>query len=323
VQANPKDTLLGATLASAYEASGALGKAITLIEREIQDNPLSGALNYRVGMLRLKLSDFAGAMASFKRAQELQPNAIEPKVAVASTLFTSGKKLEALAAAQLLLNEAPASAVGPSLLGDFLAADGKHAESLAQYRRAFELAKNPSTAYKLYRSLHLNQQADAARAHLRAWWPASKPSDVATMIGASEILLERKDWKEAAAVLNEVLKVNPRSTAALNNAAIAVHQLKEPKALQLAERAFQIEPQNYAVMDTYGWILVEQDRLDDGLKLLKGAAAKAPKSAGVRLHLAQAFAKAGDKKQAQVEAQNALKNNPDPEMKAQAERLLN
>jgi cellulose synthase operon protein C len=323
VQANPKDTTLGATLASAYEASGALGKAITLVEREIQDNPLSGALNYRVGMLRLKLSDYSGAMNSFKRAQELQPSAMEPKVAIASTLFSAGKKAEAFAAAKTIHAEAPTNAVGPSLMGDFLAADGKQAESLGAYRKAFELAKNPSTAYKLYKSLHLNQQADAARTHLRAWWPASKPSDVATMIGASEILLERKDWKEAAAVLNEVLKVNPRSTAALNNAAIAVHNLKEPKALQLAERAFQIEPQNYAIMDTYGWILVEQDRLDDGLKLLKAAAVKAPKSPGVRLHLAQAFAKSGDKKQAQLEAQNALMNNPGADVKAQAERLLN
>jgi tetratricopeptide (TPR) repeat protein len=284
---------------------------------------LSGVLNYRVGVLRMRLRDFAGALTSFKRAQELQPSAVEPKVAIASALFSSGSRAEAFAAAKTLAEQNPKSAVGSSLLGDFFEADGKAAESLAAYQRAFSLSKSPATAFKVYRALHANQRADEARSHLRAWWPASQPSDVATMISASDILLDKQDWKEAAAVLNEVLKVNPRSAAALNNAAIAVHQLKEPKALQLAERAYQLEPQNYAVLDTYGWVLVEQGRVDEGLKLLRVAIQKASKSPGIRLHLAQALAKLGDKQQAQAEAKLALQNNPDAQTKAQAERLIN
>jgi cellulose synthase operon protein C len=322
-QAHPKDSGLIEALANAYEKTGAFGKAIPLLEREIQNNTLSGALNYRVGMLRMRIADFNGATASFRRAEELQPNAVEPKVALASALFSMGKRGEAFAAAKAIQAGAPSSAVGPSLLGDFSEADGKAVESLSQYRRAFELAKTPTTAFKLYRSLQINQRGDEARTHLSAWWSKSQPKDVSTMIAASDLLLDRKEWKEAVAVLNEVLKVNPKSPAALNNAAIAVHQLKEPKAIQLAERAYQIEPQNYAVMDTYGWILVEQNRVDEGLKLLKSAAAKAPRSPGVRLHLAQALVKSGDKSQALIEAQNALKNNPDPQTKLLAEKLLN
>jgi putative PEP-CTERM system TPR-repeat lipoprotein len=323
VQSNPKDAALIETLATAYEKTGAYAKAITLLEREIQANTLSGALNYRVGVLRMRLPDFNGALASFKRAEELQPNAIEPKVAIASTLFTAGKRAEAYVMAKALQASTPTSAVGPSLQGDFFDADNKPDEALAQYRRAFEISKNSTTANKLYGALQKAKRSDEAKSHLALWWSASQPKDVATMLAASDLLLDRKEWKETVAVLNEVLKVNPKSPAALNNAAIAVHHLKEPKALQLAQRAYQIEPQNYAIMDTYGWILVEQNQVDEGLKLLKVAALKAPRSPGVRLHLAQAFAKSGDLKSAQAEAQNALKNNPDPDQKLQAERLAN
>ena len=164
-------------------------------------------------------------------------------------------------------------------------------------------------------------QPEEARSHLRAWW-AKNPRDLETLLEASELLLDRRDWKEAAAVLNEVLKLNPKSPAALNNAAIAVHQLKDPRAVQLAARAYELEPGNHAVQDTYGWLLTEQGRVDDGLKLLLSAASQAPRDPGIRLHLAQAYKEKGDSAKARSEAQEALRLNPSPDIKSQADKLL-
>jgi cellulose synthase operon protein C len=308
-------------LASAYEASGAVGKAVQLLEKQLESNSLSSSLNYRIGALRMKLQDKSGAATNFQRAAQLQPNALEPQAALASLSFANGKRAEAIAAAQAMKVSAPKSPFGAVLLGDFLAADGKKSEALAQYKEAYSLQKNAVTAGKIYQSLQANGNATDASQFLRAHWQAF-PTDIAFMLDASEWLVEKKEWKETVAVVNQVLKVNKDNTQALNNAAIAMHQLKEPRAVELAQRAYQLEPNNFAVQDTYGNILLEQGKLEQALPLLKSAMTKAPRNAEVRLHYGQALAKKGDLAAAKEEAKQALQNAPSPEVKAAAEALL-
>ena len=308
-------------LSAAYDLTGDFAKAIALLEKALEVNSASSSLNYQIGSLRLKLADTGGAMRSFERAAQLQPNAIEPKVAIASTLFGSGKKAEAIAATRAIQTEHPTSPIGFALMSQLIGDEGKTAEAVTLMKRAFEMAKIPQIAAGLYRALQMNGDSEEAKTFLRSWW-SKNPTDTAIMIRASEILLEKKDWKEVVAVLNEVLKVDKNSTPALNNAAIALQQLKQNSAITLIERAYQQEPNNAAILDTYGWISVEQGKLDDGLKLLKSASAKAPKNPEIRLHLAQAFAKKGDSQQAQVEAKNALSFNPTPDIQVQANALL-
>jgi putative PEP-CTERM system TPR-repeat lipoprotein len=318
---NAADLAANEALANAYQASGAPGKAIQVLEKQLLTNSLSAALNYRIGSLRLGLQDFAGATKSFERAAQLQPNAIEPKVALAGTLLNSGKRAEAMAAARTIQNANPKNPVGYMLVGDFLSSDNNVAEAQAQYRQAYNLAKNTSTAGKLYSSLILSNKTEEAAQFLRAHWQAN-PSDLSFMLQASELLLTRKDWKETVAVVNQVLKVSKNNTAALNNAAVAMHQLKEVRAVELAQRAYDLEPNNYAIQDTLGFILLEQGKVQEALPLLKSAASKATRSAEIRLHYAQALAKKGDSAAAKQEAAVALQNNPAPDIKAAAEALL-
>jgi putative PEP-CTERM system TPR-repeat lipoprotein len=321
IQTGNADVSVIDALASAYDVSGSVPKAVVLLEKQLQANPNSASLNSRIGSLRLKLSDFAGALTNFRRAEELQPNSVEPKMLIAGTLFTAGKRSEALAMANSLQSQFPKSPAGAVLAGDFLAAEGKTGEALGLFKKAHELGANPGTAFKLYRGFYLNNNVAEGNAFLRSWWTAN-PTDVGTMMAASTLLLERKDWKEAAVVLAQVLKVNKDDPGALNNAAIATHRLNEPKAIQLAERAYQLLPNNVAVLDTFGWISVEQGKVDQGLKLIKEAIAKAPNSPEIRLHLAQALDKKGDKAAAQAEVKSLLQGNLPPDIKAEAEKLM-
>jgi putative PEP-CTERM system TPR-repeat lipoprotein len=318
---NPNDLAANEALANAYQAIGAPGKAIQVLEKQLLNNSLSASLNFRIGSLRLGMQDFPGATRSFERAAQLQPNAIEPKVALAGTLRNSGKGVEAMAAARAIQSANPKSPVGYMLVGDFLANDNKEAEAQAQYKQAYNLASNTSTATKLYSSLIRSNSKDEAAQFLRAHWQAN-PTDLGFMLQASELLLTRKEWKETVAVVNQVLKVSKGNTAALNNAAVAMHQLKEVRAVELAQRAYELEPNNFAIQDTLGFILLEQGKVQEALPLLKSAAAKATRNAEVRLHYAQALAKKGDSTEAKQEATAALQNNPAPDIKAAAEALL-
>jgi Flp pilus assembly protein TadD len=59
-------------------------------------------------------------------------------------------------------------------------------------------------------------------------------------------------------------------------------------------------------MDTLGYLLVEQGKLERGLALLRKAAGLAPQAGEIRYHLAVGLHKSGDKAGARKEVEAAL-----------------
>jgi Tfp pilus assembly protein PilF len=108
----------------------------------------------------------------------------------------------------------------------------------------------------------------------------------------------------------------------LNNLAWVTHELKQPNALEYAERAHELAPQNAAIMDTLGWILAESGQREKGVELLWRAAELAPDSPEIRLHLAKALIKAGRKDAARKELEVLAKLDNRHPIQQEATALL-
>jgi len=117
-------------------------------------------------------------------------------------------------------------------------------------------------------------------------------------------------------------KANPKSVIAWNDLAWLYQQQKDPRALETAERAFQIEPENARVLDTLGWILYDGDQTARAVQLLQKAVDKAPDSAEVRYHYAAALAKSGDKPKARRQLEDLLARDRNFPQRAEAQALL-
>jgi len=65
--------------------------------------------------------------------------------------------------------------------------------------------------------------------------------------------------------------------------------LDDPKALGYAERAVKLAPNNAAVLDTYGTLLVKNGEADKGLPFLEQARRLAPSRNDLRLNYAKAL----------------------------------
>ena len=111
-----------------------------------------------------------------------------------------------------------------------------------------------------------------------------------------------------------VLQRAPNSLVALNNLAVIYQQQKIPCAVGLATKAYAAAPGQPLIADTYGWLLVDQGKLDEGIEVLRKAAATPGATPEVRYHLAAALARDGQR-------DAALEMAPQAEVRAR-QRLL-
>jgi FimV-like protein len=112
-----------------------------------------------------------------------------------------------------------------------------------------------------------------------------------------------------------ILKSDPQNVVALNNIAWAYSQEKDPRAFEYAEKAYKLAGDSAEVLDTLGWMLVEQGNTARGLPMLQKAITLSPDALEVRLHLAQALLKSGDKAKARKELEQIVASGkPFPKM---------
>jgi Flp pilus assembly protein TadD len=127
------------------------------------------------------------------------------------------------------------------------------------------------------------------------------PKDRAFRIYLAQAAIGKKDYASAARQYRALLEVEPNDALALNNLAWVAGQLKDPRALEYAEKADKLAPNNPMVLDTWGMLLVEKGETARGVELLQKAVALAPKAASIRLNLASALVKSGQKEAATKE----------------------
>jgi tetratricopeptide (TPR) repeat protein len=109
-------------------------------------------------------------------------------------------------------------------------------------------------------------------------------------IASADSAIRKEDWQTAIREYEAILsQTDGKNVLVLNNLAFAYSQSGNPaKALNYAERALRLAPDNPSVMDTAGWLLHQtgKDRTR-ALALLREAARKAPGNATIARHLGE------------------------------------
>jgi len=99
------------------------------------------------------------------------------------------------------------------------------------------------------------------------------------------------DAKAAIEWYQKTVELAPGNATALNNLARIYYEQKDSRALELAKRAHELAPASPPILDTYGWILVEQGQVREGIRYLEQAAKLAPNAEDIRQHLEAARAR--------------------------------
>lgn len=262
--------------------------------------PKSAMAQYRLANAQMALKNESAAADHLKRSLALQPDFLPAHLAQVELAMRNNKMDQALASARALQSQKANAGIGYVLEGDLLARQNKPAQALPLYEKAFALQPNPKLLLSIHRAMAAGGKEAQADARL-AEWMKKYPNDQMVAMYAAERSLVKGQLKQAASQFEAIVKATPDNAVALNNLAWTYQQLKDPRALETAEAAHRLAGDNPAIMDTLGSILVDKGDVKRALPLLQKGVSMAPNSGDMRLHLAQALIKSGDKAGARKE----------------------
>ena len=275
----------------------------------------------RIASVHLALGDRHSALQAAKRAQLLDPTLLEARVVEVALLLGLNRQHDALAVARQVQQQQPTLAAGYKLEGDVLMAQKLPQEAVKLYQRAIQLSNIGPMQVQLHRAMLAAGQVREADARMAAWLK-DKPDDLGVRAYLAGAKLAAKQYGAAIEQLQYIVAKDAANVAALNDLAWAYQQEKDPRAQATAEQALKLVPDNPIVLDTLGWIVLEQGDVKRATTLLRKAAGLAPKLPEIQYHLGAALAKSGDKPGARKQLEQLLAANKEFPQRAEALALL-
>jgi len=309
------------TLATAQLAAGDISNAVVTYGRLAELQPSDPHVQYKLASAYAAASDTTAARKALDRALELKADHLASEMALASLELTAGRHSQALRIARDVQKQYPTNTAGYGMEGDVRMAQKDYAAALKAYEKAFALDRNDMLATKVHSAQSAGGDVAGADARLLQWLK-ERPNDTAVRAYLAGTYARSGRYQPAIEQYELLAKANPKSVIAWNDLAWLYQQQKDPRALETAERAFQIEPENARVLDTLGWILYDGDQTARAVQLLQKAVDKAPDSAEVRYHYAAALAKSGDKPKARRQLEDLLARDRNFPQRAEAQALL-
>ncbi len=240
--------------------------AIGAFERTLQIRPAAAAWSNK-GIAQLALGLGEDALASFDQALALDPGFAGALYNRATTLLQLQRPAEALAAFEAYLKLAPDAFEAWNNRGAALQMLERREEAAESYGRATAIRADYAPAWKNGGLVltALERHAEAAAAFRRA--TTLMPGDAQAWNGQGEVLRHLKRYDEALASYRKALTLTPDDAGVWYQYAGTL-QAGGPlgKALAAAEKSLALAPDNFDALALRGSLLIEQNRVAEGLE---------------------------------------------------------
>lgn len=279
-----RDSLRVMVLLRRGDTSAALDDALAMAKRW----PGDASVHNLVGRIAASLDKLDIAREHFMQAQQIEPSQVATYRSVAAIDVRRGDLDAAREQFLLALEQQPSSS---TLMMDMAQLESR--------------AGNPGASHQ--------------------WLEKASAADPAAIEPRLLLAQSYQARGEAAASIRQyeqIVERAPDHLAALNNLGWAYFENGDPRAEQIADRAFKLAPQNGAVADTLGWIQVSKGNLDDGIPTLRKAVDLSGGHPDIKYHLAAGLAAAGEKAEARKILQETLSATDAFAGRSDAEKLL-
>jgi putative PEP-CTERM system TPR-repeat lipoprotein len=212
--------------------------------------------------------------------------------------------------ARRIQQQHPESYQGYLVEGDLHLAAKEYEQAARSYTAGYDRQKTAELAVKLFQARLQGGDEGSARMPLEDWI-VQHPEDLRVRQVLAQAYLRADKSDAAIEQYQVVVEQQPDNVAALNNLAWMYHTQKDARAVDHAQRAYDLAPDKPEVADTLGWLLLDRGELERGLALLQEAAGRAPHIPAIRYHRAVALAKNDRSEEARKELERLLRDHSD------------
>jgi len=321
VAALPNSPEMLDALGRVQQATGDLNQAIATFGKVATMQALSTQPLVRLAGAQYAGKNLQGAEQSLRSGLEIKPDDLQVQRLLIVLYVESKRFQEALGIARTVKQQRPKEAAGFVLEGDIKMAQKELDAAAAAYRSGLEQVQAPELAIKLHSVLVASGKlAEAER--FAADWLKRHPQDLAFVAYQGNAALFRKDYAVAEKSFLAVLQAEPENAFALNNMALVSQQLQKAGALEYAQKAYKLAPNEPYVLDTLAAVLSAKGEHSKAIELQLKALELKPLDPLLKLNLAKLYIAAGDKARARNELEVLAKLSGKNPSQAEAIALL-
>jgi cellulose synthase operon protein C len=307
-------------LGRTQQLAGDTNQALTTYGKLSSLQPNSPLPHVRLAELYILGKQRDEAARSLRKALEIRSDLIEAQRGLILFAIEDKKTADALAVARQIQQQRPKESVGYVLEGEIHIT----AKALPEAAKAFRAGLKIQPTGEIAAKLHSVLNASGNRAEADQWaatWLKDQPKDVAMRIYLGDLAVARKDYAVASRTYQSALEIQPNNPLVLNNLAWVSGQLKSPKAIEYAEKANQLSPNQPPIMDTLATLLAEKGETAKAIDLLRQALQISPQASLIQLNLAKVLIGSGQKDAARKELEALAKLGDKFPGQAEVERL--
>jgi putative PEP-CTERM system TPR-repeat lipoprotein len=278
---------------------------------------------------RLKLANLLGkqpekqneALKLLDEIESIKPD-YQAIYLIKAAFFIKQKQFEqAQKTADKARQQLPQSTIAEQIEGDIYFNQGEFDRSLEAYLKVYK--SQPDNRLLFFITKLLSQQGRQQEAiDLLSNELKKTPDNLSLHYELATIYLNQGLYDQAKKHYLAVVDKKPDNVLVLNNLAYLYAAEQSPEAMVYAQKAHKLAPDTPVVLDTYGYLLVKQGNLKEGLPLLERAAKLLPDNAEVQFHLAKAYFLKGDRALAAQVLNKIAKSSQSFPEKAEMKKLL-
>ena len=311
-------------LAAAYGSLDRFDDAAVITGEEAKLAPRDPQAQMALGLTLRQAKRNDEARQAFEKAAELAPDNLWPVDQLVELDLLEKHFDVAQQRIDRHFQKTPDSPAAHFFKGKILVAEEKWGPAETELQKTLQLDPNFSGAYDLLVQTYLvTNKLPQALSQLQTQL-SKNPNDASALMTLALLHERTNEFAKARDAYEHLLSLKPDLVSALNNlACLYADRLNDlGKAYDLARKARDLQGNDPAIADTFGWILSKRGEYQQALAILQGSAAKLPDSPEVQFHLGMTAYMMGQPDLARVALQKAASATNDFPGKEESKRHL-
>jgi len=279
---------------------------------------IPGLSHYIVGVYSEDIGELERAAAEYKKALALDPQSSFLHLSLASVFIKKNDPDQAISHLKQSINLEPEAVEPHAILALVYAAQNRDELASEEYavalKNAARLEPKNAEIYKSLGMVYLQQKKLKEAEGIFKVVTDLSPNDQEAHFYLANIYFELKNYQGVEKELLAAIKLNPDYHEALNF--LGYFYLEQDKNIEEAgsmiRKALSFDPENGAYLDSLGWYYFKKGKYKEALQEIEKAASLVS-DPEIYDHLGEVNLKTGNKEQARLNWEKALKLDPSRE----------